>query len=100
MIRRGSGFIVETSSNSFLAGTKCVVCRVDRSTGFFWLISVDLAKKDESYRTIEFGPFCAADIPAGKLRRAKVRIPRAWEAELHAGSDLRGKFERRPNSTG
>lgn len=91
-IRRGSGFIIESSSNRFLIGSKCVVCRTDPTTGFFWVLSLTLAKKDDAYRTIEFGPFCANDIPAGKIRRAKVHVPAGLLSETE---DIRGKFERK-----
>lgn len=91
-IRRGSGFIVESSSNQFLVGSKCVVCRTDTTTGFFWVLSLTLAKKDPAYRTIEFGPYCAADIPAGKIRRAKVHVPPGL---LSGIEDVRGKFVRK-----
>jgi len=92
MIRRGAGFIIESSSNRFLIGSKCVVCRIDKTTGFFWVLSMTLAKKDPAYRTIEFGPYCAADIPARKIRRAKVHVPPGLLAELE---DIRGKFQRK-----
>lgn len=89
-IRRGTGFIIESSSNRFLVGSRCVVCRTDSTTGFFWVLSVDLFKRDEAYRTIEFGPFCAADIPAGKIRRAKVHVPAGMLTQ-----EIRGKFKRK-----
>ncbi len=92
-IRRGTGFIIESSSNRFLVGSRCVVCRTDSTTGFFWVLSVDLFKRDAAYRTIEFGPFCAADIPAGKIRRAKVHVPAGMLNE-----DPRGKFQRRKST--
>jgi len=92
MIRRGAGFIILISSNQFLVGSKCVVCRVDRGTGFFWVLSLTLAKKDPAYRTIEFGPYCANDIPAGRLKRAKVHVPPGLLTEIE---DVRGKFVRK-----
>ena len=96
IIKRGSGFIIESSSNRFLIGSKCVVCRIDRTTGFFWVLSMTLAKQDDAYREIEFGPYCAADIPAGKIRRAKVHVPAGLLAKLE---DVRGKFVRDRKST-
>lgn len=92
MITRGTGFIIESSSNRFLIGSKCVVSRMDKSTGFFWVLSMTLVKQDPAYRTIEFGPYCAADIPAGKIRRAKVHVPAGLLAEIE---DVRGKFVRK-----
>lgn len=92
MIKRGAGFIIESSSNRFLIGSKCVVCRVDEGTGFFWVLSLTLAKKDLAYREIEFGPYCAADIPAGKIRRAKVHVPPGLLADF---ANVRGKFVRK-----
>ncbi len=92
MIRRGAGFIIESSSNRFLIGSKCVVCRIDKHTGFFWMLSLTLAKTDDAYRSIEFGPYCANDIPAGKIRRAKVHVPAGLLSEL---DDIRGKFQRK-----
>lgn len=93
MIRRGAGFVVHQSTQKRLEGSRCVVCRIDSSTGFFWLTSVDLGRRDPSWRAVEFGPFCEADVKSGKLERAKVRIPTSWSA------GLRGNFERRSNST-
>ncbi len=92
MIRRGAGFIIESSSNRFLIGSKCVVSRTDKTTGFFWMLSMTLCKQDPAYQTIEFGPFCAADIPAGKIRRAKVHVPPGLLASIE---DVRGKFVRK-----
>lgn len=96
MIRIGSGFVVESSSHSKLVGTRCLVTRRDESTGFFWLLSVDLAKNDSAYRNVEFGPYCAADVAAGKLKKAKVHRPKGLDSEtLDDADELRGQFQRK-----